>query len=682
MTPDISHQRRDIQGLRALAVLMVIAFHAGLPVPGGFIGVDVFFVISGFVITAMLHREWLTTGAIRFRRFYARRFKRLTPALALMVAVTLLLSIPLLSPFGTQQVTAQTALGAMFLMANVVIASATGGYFDPAAEINPLLNTWSLSVEEQFYLVFPAVLFFGWWLARRRLKASAVVLVAGVALVSFGAAYLNSIGQVGPRTEFLFGFYGPLSRAWEFAVGALIALGLSRIQRWPGWSAQGLAWIGAIGLVSSLWLIDDGTPFPGPWTLLPVLSTVAIIIAGSRVTERQPAVSRLLATRPLVATGDVSYSLYLWHWPLIVFAALLWPGNEVVLLAAALVSVAPALVSYRWVEEPIRQMAMRPVSRLLGLAAVVVLVPSLLAGALWAGAQRFWGLGDLSRAAAAEAEWEALAEECLDLSTTVSVPTRVGAEGCTWNPESTGTPVYLVGDSAAAQYLAGVREAAEAQGSPVTLIAAAHCPLTTAMRVNNVTGETTDSACDDHNEQTLTQLAKATPGIVLLVSSNRYWYVDDDGFTTDPDQRDPDPGVSRVALEEGIADVVDQLQRAGHDVVLVAPTFTFLNGQLATPERMTLYQLLDRDVSLTVPITVLESGQMEARRSVQRIADSFGAPVLDLQEWQCPTGQCPAFMGDRGDVLVYADSAHLSQDASRLLTDRFGDVLGTRHPAG
>lgn len=160
-------RRLDIQGLRAIAILMVVAFHSGLPVPGGFVWVDVFFVISGFVITAMLMREWATTGRIRFGRFYVRRFKRLTPALALMVAVTMIISVFVLSPLGTQQTAAKTAFGAILLVANLVIARTTGGYFSAPAEINPLLNVWSLSVEEQFYLGFPAILAVGWLLARK-----------------------------------------------------------------------------------------------------------------------------------------------------------------------------------------------------------------------------------------------------------------------------------------------------------------------------------------------------------------------------------------------------------------------------------------------------------------------------------------------------------------------------------
>lgn len=151
-------RRDDIQGLRAVAVLAVLIFHAGLPLPGGFAGVDVFFVISGYVITLMLLREFSATGGISLKAFYKRRFWRLMPALSLLVSVVVLLGLVVLPPFGEQEVLAKTAVGAMLSVANFVISSSVGGYFDAPAEANPLLNTWSLSVEEQFYLVLPIAL--------------------------------------------------------------------------------------------------------------------------------------------------------------------------------------------------------------------------------------------------------------------------------------------------------------------------------------------------------------------------------------------------------------------------------------------------------------------------------------------------------------------------------------------
>ena len=221
-----SNRRRDIQGLRAFAVLMVVAFHAGLPVPGGFVGVDVFFVISGFVITSMLYREQVGFGRIHLGQFFLRRFKRLTPALALVVAVTMIISIFVLSPFGSQQVAASTGIGAMLLTANFVIVRTTGGYFDGPSAMNPLLNTWSLSVEDQFYVFFPAVIAFGWYLARRRnlYRLAPILLIATLALASFVLAILGSFDLTFRGSNYILGFYSPITRAWEFAVGALLAL--------------------------------------------------------------------------------------------------------------------------------------------------------------------------------------------------------------------------------------------------------------------------------------------------------------------------------------------------------------------------------------------------------------------------------------------------------------------------
>jgi peptidoglycan/LPS O-acetylase OafA/YrhL len=379
--------RADIQGLRALAVIVVVAFHAGLPVPGGFVGVDVFFVISGFVITGMLQREWLATGRIHFAAFYLRRFKRLTPALALVVAVTVAAALLVLSPLGPQQTVAKTGLGAMLISANVVITQASGDYFDAPAAANPLLHTWSLSVEEQFYLAFPLILMIGWTVASRRspLRWVTPLWVAFVALVSFALALFALDRQLGPVAHALIGFYGPLSRAWEFAAGALLVLAapaLSRLAR-PARAALGLA--GVVLLVVSLVAISESTPFPGPWTLLPVVATLLLLVAG---TGEETAVSRALATAPLVRVGDWSYSIYLWHWPLIVFARVLWPGHHPAVVAAAALSLLPAVASYRWLETPIRRLRLtgsRAGARLV--AAVLVPVLALSLGSLLLSSQ-------------------------------------------------------------------------------------------------------------------------------------------------------------------------------------------------------------------------------------------------------------------------------------------------------
>ena len=393
---DAPGRRRDIQGLRAIAVLLVVLFHAELPVPGGFVGVDVFFVISGFVITAMLMREWSQHGRIRFGHFYFRRFLRLTPALALVVAVVALASVFLQNPFGAQQTTARTGIGAMLLSANYVIGHAAGDYFADNAITNPLLHTWSLSVEEQFYLVFPALMALAWLLVRRGRRRAPVAIVAVIALGSFALGVAWSFGSTvaegltayfgGPES---FAFYSSLTRAWEFAAGALLALALARIPVPTVAVARLLGAAGAVLLAVSAFAIHDGQPFPGIVALLPVTGTVLLILAGSHHTV---GVSAALSARPMVWLGDMSYSWYLWHWPLIVFTALVFPHRPALLVAAAAASLLPALASYRWLEQPLRGYRPRTRPRAGALIATTLAVPIAACVVLLVGANAGWGL--------------------------------------------------------------------------------------------------------------------------------------------------------------------------------------------------------------------------------------------------------------------------------------------------
>lgn len=466
LTSAPSHRRLDVQGLRAIAVIVVVAFHAGLPVPGGFVGVDVFFVISGFVITAMLHREWLRNGRIRFRRFYLKRFRRLTPALALMVAVTMVASAIILSPFDSQPNAAQTGIGAMLIAANFVISRTTGGYFDAAAETNPLLNTWSLSVEEQFYLVFPAVMALGWYLARRdaRFRKAPLLLIGGIAAISFGFTLAGSFGWSFPGA--ILGFYSPFTRAWEFAAGALLALALAKAT--PPVSPRFMSVVGATGigmLAASLWLITETTIFPGPWTLLPVTGTLLLLFSG---TCENP-VNRTLGARPLVRIGDYSYSIYLWHWPFIVFAIYLWPFSPYAATLAAVISLAPAVASYHWVEQPIRQRVTGSRIQTVRLITVVTIPPILLAGLLGVTARFYWQPQYESGARSAlyevDGDWTEyyvyLSENyfaCTDLVILENADEYEGIKRCWQSKPDATVDVALIGDSHAEHLFLGLAE--------------------------------------------------------------------------------------------------------------------------------------------------------------------------------------------------------------------------------
>lgn len=347
-----SHKRQDIQVLRATAVIGVILFHVGLPVPGGFSGVDVFFVISGFVITSMLLREVRDTGRVSLRNFYARRVRRLVPAVAIMVAVVAVLAILVYPTFETVEPGIVTGFGGLFFVGNIVIDRLSWDYFAPTSAWNPFLHLWSLGVEEQFYIVFPLLLIASisiWKLSRWR---ALVAAFSALALVSFGISWLGSsdFRILLPWGQSFLGFYSPLSRMWEFLLGVLIAflpvvLLSLRASRW-------LVFAGSLGILASFLFLDSSAEDRTIPLLIPTVSAALIIFAVTMSPSR--AESSRPAVRFLVLVGDLSYSLYLWHWPLIVLFTYVWPNSSLSGPSSLLFSVPLAVLSYYLIENPVR----------------------------------------------------------------------------------------------------------------------------------------------------------------------------------------------------------------------------------------------------------------------------------------------------------------------------------------
>lgn len=293
--------RPEIDGLRAIAVTAVILFHGQvLPVPGGFAGVDVFFVLSGYLITAILLRE-VEAGEYSLWRFYERRTRRILPALAVVLLATSLAAWALMIP-SQLEAYSETLLAVVLFISNLLFA-ANSGYFSPILEEAPLLHTWSLSVEEQFYLVFPLMLA----ATLRRAPRALPYVIAGMALASL------AIAEWGWRNEPDINFFFTLSRFWELLAGSAAALILRRRKLAPqgGLAALGLAMI----LGAMVWQ-DGATPYPSIHTLLPVGGTVLLVLFAQAGTL----VARILSTRGMVAVGLISYSAYLWHQPLFAFA--------------------------------------------------------------------------------------------------------------------------------------------------------------------------------------------------------------------------------------------------------------------------------------------------------------------------------------------------------------------------
>jgi peptidoglycan/LPS O-acetylase OafA/YrhL len=319
--------RADIDGLRAIAVLLVVGFHSfPLSVPGGFIGVDVFFVISGFLITKLiLDRE--TAGVFTIRDFYIRRARRILPALCLVLAATLVIGWFTASPSEYKTLGLDTIAGALFVP-NLVFWNDTG-YFGLIAERTPLLHLWSLGIEEQFYLVWPCLLL----LLVRRLRIRPAPVLITLSVISL---FYSSIAAFHDHAA---AFYSPFSRMWELGAGGILA-SLRINTRYP----ETFALAGFIAIVSSAFALSDASTFPGLLAVVPVAGTAMMIVGRSHI----------LAKPPFVGFGLISYPLYLWHWPLLVFVAALDFHTELAKAIAIGFSIVLAWLTTRYVEYPIR----------------------------------------------------------------------------------------------------------------------------------------------------------------------------------------------------------------------------------------------------------------------------------------------------------------------------------------
>jgi peptidoglycan/LPS O-acetylase OafA/YrhL len=355
--------RPDIDGLRAVAVSLVLLFHAGLGFSGGFIGVDVFFVISGFLITQLIRRE-LDRGTFALGTFWARRIGRIVPAATAMVVVVLGCGTMLLLPNDSVDL-GRSAVAQQAMVANVYFWRTTG-YFDGPADMKPLLHTWSLAVEEQFYLVYPLLLV---W-AHRLGRTAAVCVLGGLGTLSF-AASVYGVEHHPSAAFFLLPF-----RAWELILGGLLCFVPSRVGASTIMceltSAVSLVVIGGVG-----WMYDDDTAFPGMSALAPCCATAALIHANAM---RPTTIGRLLALEPIVAVGRASYSLYLWHWPVLAFLRYWWPTELPAWAGGCGLAVGAvfAMGSYRFIEVPMRQLARsRTTGRVVGAGLVSTILMAL-----------------------------------------------------------------------------------------------------------------------------------------------------------------------------------------------------------------------------------------------------------------------------------------------------------------
>lgn len=346
-TTPVRWYRRDITGLRSIAIIPVVAFHAGASfIPGGFIGVDIFYVISGFLITTLLVTEAETSGRLNLGTFWAKRIRRLVPALVVTLAVTLPIAALLGSVLSWDTLATEAVASALFL-ANVLFWRQATNYFDTGSGQSPFLHMWSLGVEEQFYIMWPLVIIAVIWLVRRRLtlRATLGVVFGGVFVVSFVLSLW--LTPTSPDAA----FYMLPTRAWEFAgAGILALLPLDRMVT-SRVAASVLGSLGLIVLVYGFVTLSEADRYPGYLAMIPFIGTILLIVSGSGA---RSVLASAFESRPAVWIGNVSYSWYLWHWPLIVFAAQILPANPAAMAVAGLLSLGFGTASYYFVEQPMR----------------------------------------------------------------------------------------------------------------------------------------------------------------------------------------------------------------------------------------------------------------------------------------------------------------------------------------
>lgn len=690
--------RGDIQGLRSVAVIGVVLYHLDLPfIPGGFVGVDVFFVISGYLITGILLKQLRNDGRVSLVEFYSRRAKRLLPAATLVLCSTAALTVTFL-PVTRWGSVGWDLVAASAYVLNWRLAADSVDYLTKDAAPSPLQHFWSLGVEEQFYLLWPLLLIVAGWLLTRgltrstqnkgitdkRLPALLLVALALVLVPSLIWSIFYTTAAPGPA------YFVSTTRFWQLAVGAVLAVLAGQMKHIPALVAGIMGWAGLAGIFIAFVIIDRSVPYPGGAAALPTIATALVIAAGVNQLRLGPEL--LLGMKPMLFLGKISYSIYLWHWPLIVVAgAVLGHLDLPVKAALIMTSIGLAYLTFRYIERPFNEMNVFVLNpfRGLQLGCALTLIGCLVGGSIvqtvrldqaraeadaYNMAAKDRPVGDVGQKQVVELTGaltlpdnpRSVAVENVDVAEHIN-PAPIAAakdfpsclsskvdeadvQSCEYGDKKSKIHVALVGDSHAKQWISALDGIARANKWLLTAYIHDACPF--ALGVLEREGAPYES-CNSWNERMQDQLA-TDDKLRMVITSN---YTNSAGISGATD--------TVAAMSDAFRAAWTKLTMRGLAVAVIrdtpAPGFNVPDCVAAN-----LTNLSKCTVKRGQAVDDRGLAQLQAAKGLK------GVTMVDLNDYVCPGEPCAPVVGN---VLVYRDSDHLTATYARTLSKRLEDAL-------